>query len=490
MKHLLYSTIFLSSLLVVSCKKNITELNENPTRPTSVSSANLFTNAEVNLADVMASTNVNNNNFRLFVQHWTETIYRDETRYNLNGRSIPDRWWATFYRDVIQDLTESSRLVESESGVPYRLSAAEIKNRKAINEILIVYSYYVLLSSFGNIPYTEALDIENLQPKYDDASQVFNSISGRLDAALAAIDPSAPAYGQADVIMHGDADGWIRFGNSLKMKMGMLIADVDPAKAKTMVEQAANKVISNNTENINMEYLASPPNTNPVWEDLIQSGRHDFVAAKPFIDTLKKYNDPRLPLYFDPSISGGVYVGQTPGSSAVFNNFSAPSSTLSQPEFPHTFFSYAEMEISKAEAVERGFNVGGTAESHYNNAVIASIQQWGGTTAQAQAYLSQPGISYATAPGNFKQKLGLQSWIIFYNNAYDAWTQWRRLDYPILQVPNMGATNPFSEGESPAVITRLTYPVLEQNLNKANYESASAAIGKDQKTQKLWFDKF
>jgi hypothetical protein len=32
--------------------------------------------------------------------------------------------------------------------------------------------------------------------------------------------------------------------------------------------------------------------------------------------------------------------------------------------------------------------------------------------------------------------------------------------------------------------------VVEQNLNKANYTAAAAAVGGDLKTQKLWFDKF
>jgi len=488
MKKIFLNTFLLSTILIVSCKKDITDLNVNPTRPQAVTSASLFANASINLADVLSSTNVNYNNFRLFVQYWTETIYRDETRYNLNGRTITDRWWATFYRDVIKDLTEASRVMDAETST---LSAEEVKNRKAINEILIVYAYYHLITSFGDVPYTEALDIENLQPTYDDAATVFDKIATRLDAALTSLDEGAPAYGSADVILNGDVNGWKRFGNSLKMKMGMLVIDAEPAQARTMILDAAPNVASSNAENLKIDFLASPPNTNPVWEDIVQSGRHDFVAAKPFIDTLKAFNDPRLPLYFNKDITTGAgYLGQTPGVSATFNNFSAPATALSQPDFPHTFFSYAEMEFYKAEAVERGIPVGGTAEEHYNNAIDASIMEWGGTQAQALAYRSQPSVKYTTAKGNYKQKIGLQSWIALYNRGFDAWTQWRRLDYPILNVPNMGATNPFGTDETPSVIKRLTYPVVEQNLNKTSYNSASSAIGKDQITQRLWFDKF
>jgi len=488
MKNILYSFFLLAVVgTMASCKKNITDLNTNPTRPALVTSSSLFSNASVNLSDEMASTNVNNNNFRLFVQYWTETIYRDETRYNLNGRSISDRWFANFYRDVIKDLTEASKVVEGET---LTLNAVQIKNRKAINEILIAYSYYVLLTSFGNIPYQDALDINNLQPKYDDATEVFGKIATRLDAALGSLDLTGAGYGSADLILGDDMNGWKIFGNSLKMKMGMLVADVDPATAQTMVLAAAPNVVSSNEENIMMKYLSSPPNTNPVWEDLIQSGRHDFVAAKPFMDTLKKYNDPRIPLYFNTAITpGNGYVGQTPGVRANFNDFSAPATALSNPEFPHTFFSYADMEFLKAEAVERGIAVGGTAAEHYKNGIYASIEQWGGSEAQADAYYAMPSVNYATAPGSYKQKIGIQSWIALYNMGFDAWTQMRRLDFPKLPVPTGSASN-FADGETPAIITRLTYPVVEQNLNKTSYDEAAAAVGKDWKTQKLWFDKF
>ncbi len=487
MKKILYPCFLLSTILIMSCRKNITDLNLNPTRPANVFSENLFSNASINLADVMSSTNVNSNNFRLFVQYWTETIYRDETRYNLNGRSISDRWFATFYRDIIKDLEQASVLADQESS----LTAGQLANRKAINEILIVYSYYTLLTSFGDIPYSEALDINNLRPKYDAAAEVFGKIVTRLDAALTNLDPTAPAYGSADVILNGDVDRWSKFGNSLKMKMGMLVADVDPATSKTMVEAAAPNVVLDNSENITMRYLAAPPNTNPVWEDLIQSGRHDFIAAKKFIDTLKILNDPRLPLYFDPAITVGKgYVGQNPGSRAAFNDFSAPSSKLSQPEFPFPFFTYSEMEFYKAEAVERGYAVGtGTAEDHYNNGIDASIEEWGGTAAEALIYREQTPVDYTTATGTYKQKIGLQAWIALYNRGYDAWTEWRRLDYPVLPVPSGSASN-FADAETPAIITRLTYPVVEQNLNKSNYDAAAAAIGEDWKTQKLWFDKY
>ena len=498
MKKIIYQFFLLGSVVLIgaSCKKNITDLNTDPTLPVEVTSAALFTNASVNLSDQLASTNVNTNNFRLFAQYWTETIYRDETRYNLNGRSIPDRWWAGFYRDVIKDLSRASEIAPTETSI---LSAAQIKNRKAINEILTVYAYYHLLTTFGNVPYSEALDIDQPAPKYDDAAEVFGKIATRLNDALAALDNSTGGYGSGDVIMHDDIDGWKKFANSLKFKMGMLVVDSDPATAQAMITASAANVIANNTENITMNYLSAPPNTNPVWEDIVQSGRHDFVGAKQFVDLLNATNDPRLPSFFDTTVATDPtthrtlgYVGRNPGNNAsAYNNYSQLIHTkLATQDAKHTFFSYAEMEFLKAEAVERGIAVGGTAEQHYNNGIDASVEEWGGTAADALAYRSQPEVAYTTATGDYKEKIGVQSWIAYYNRGYDGWTQWRRLDHPTLVIPFLGAVQPFKDGETPDVIKRMTYPVVEQNLNTANYDAAAAAIGKDQITQKLWFDKF
>jgi hypothetical protein len=484
MKRILFS-VLLSGMVLVSCKKDITDLNQNPKQPDNVTVASLYAIASINLADVLASPNVNTNIFRLFAQQWSETTYPDETNYDLDGRSIPDRWFTEFYRDVIKDLAQAAVLLETEKNGAPLMTEAEYKNRKAQIEMLQVFAYYHLVTTFGNIPYSEALNPEIIQPKYDDAATVYNDLITRLDAALALVDPGEEGFGSADIMFNGDMAAWETFGNSLKMRMGMLILDSDLPKATAMILAAAPKVVSSNDENLKMNFLASPPNTNPIWEDLVQSGRYDFVGSNTLVNQMKALNDPRIPLYFEKN-ENGDYLGGIYGSANTYINFSAPSATITRPDYPLTFFSYAEMEFYKAEAVARGIAVGGTAEEHYNNAIDASIEEWGGTPAQALAYRSQPSVKWTTN-AEYKQKIGVQSWIALYNRGYDAWTQWRRLDYPQLLPPPDGL---FANGETPGVPVRYTYPVVEQNLNKANYTAAAGAIGLDRITQKLWFDKF
>jgi hypothetical protein len=426
----------------------------------------------------MVSSNVNLNNFRLFAQYWTETTYTDESNYDLTTRTIPDGHWDVFYLNILKNLNESAKVI-SATEIPAGEDPAVQKNKLAIIEVLTVYCFDNLVETFGNIPYSEALDISKPLPKYDDGMTVFKALLTRLDAAIANMNGSYDSFGVADNIYQGDVNLWIKFANSLKLRMGMLLADVDNSAAKTAVEAAAAKALASNSDNAKVIYLSALPNTNPIYVDLIASGRNDFVAANTIVDAMNALNDPRRPFYF--TLKGGAYVGGIYAASNDFLAYSHPADLIQTPTFPGTMFDYSEVEFLLAEAVERGYTVGGTAQEHYNNGITASILDWGGTALEAAAYLAKPDVAYATAAGNWKQKIGTQSWIALYNRGYEAWTKWRRLDYPLLVAPPDALS---------AFPVRYTYPIEEQTLNGTNYDAAAAAIGGDLVETKLFWDKF
>jgi hypothetical protein len=146
-KHKIILSLTLIAL-VTSCTKDLTSLNNDPKNPPVVFSYSLFTNAEKNLARTLASSNVNLNVFRLITQYWQETTYLGESRYDLNTRNIPSNAWQALYRDVIKDL-EAARLL-----IPTDVKGAAVqKNQLAMLDILEVYSYYYLVTTYGNIPY-------------------------------------------------------------------------------------------------------------------------------------------------------------------------------------------------------------------------------------------------------------------------------------------------------------------------------------------------
>ncbi len=459
-----------------SCVDSLDEYNIDPKRPTEVPAPTLFANAERELARTVGGASVNLNPFRLYSQYWAQTTYIDESQYDINTRSINRTFWNTLYRDVLRDLEESKKVVLANSILDAKVKA----NQLAAIEILEVYTWSVLVDTFGDIPYSQALDFNQPQPKYDDDKAIYTSLFARLKAATTALDASAGSFGDADLIYAGNVSKWIKFAASLRLRMAVTVADADAVLAQTNMP-TANDVITANSENAQVRFLGAFPSTNPLFEDLVLSGRKDFVGTNTFIDTLKAFSDPRLDEYFALPEDTTVFLGGIYGVGNSTSAFSNPGPALTDPTLPGVLISAAEVEFLLAEAVERGLISSGTAADHYAAGIRASVTDFGNSTADADAYLAQPSVAYATALGDFKHKIGLQKWIALYNQPTESWKEWRRLDAPDLVAPADALT---------AIPLRFTYPVVEQNLNTSNYNAAANAIGGDKVTTKIFWDKF
>ncbi|MBJ2126512.1 MULTISPECIES: SusD/RagB family nutrient-binding outer membrane lipoprotein [Flavobacterium] len=474
--------------LFSSCSDDFGNMNQDTKNPTTTSPEFLFTNAEKFMMDQVTSTSVNFNVFRLYAQQWTEVQYPQETQYDLTGRTIPDRHWATYYRDVLRDFKEAKTLL-LEQKASYTGTAdglVVIENKLAIIDILTSYCYGILVDTFGDVPYTEALDIENHpQPKYDDAQTIYRDLLTVLTNASHKLDQSADSYGSADLIYGGNTAKWAKFANSLRFRMAIMMDDVDHAYASTQALAAKEDgLITSSADGAYMPYATNTTNNNPLYLDLVASGRNDFVPADTFVNKLNALSDPRRSKYFTEYPEGsGQYKGGVYGTVNIYGNFSHITETIKDPVYPGVIFTYSEVEFLLAEAVERGIAVGGTAESHYNAAVTASLQDWGVAAGDIAAYLTRSDVAYATATGTWKQKIGEQSWIAYYNRGFEAWTSYRRLDFPALVAP------PVTFGDITEVPKRYSYPGIEQTLNAANLEAAVAKLGNNAVTTKLFWDK-
>ncbi|MCZ2472663.1 SusD/RagB family nutrient-binding outer membrane lipoprotein [Aquirufa ecclesiirivi] len=470
--------VFVPLLLLASaCTEDISQLNIETKRPAAVPAPTLFSNAVKTISGSLASPSVNTNVFRFTVSHWAMSTYQDEAQYDFATRNIPQGWWTSMYRDVIADLRESAKLINADAS----LLPAEKANKLAIIDIMEVYTYSILVNTFGNIPYSESLNPAILFPKYDDAKTVSTDLINRLNADITKINTSAAGFASAeDLIYKGSVAKWLKFANTLRMKIGMVQADVDANVAKSAVEASDAGAISSAADNGLFTYMAASPNQNPLYVDIVLGGRSDYIAAKDLMDKLLGWNDPRTSAFFTPN-NAGVYAGGIVGKGNTYVDFSRAGTKIIDASAPCVLADYVETEFLRAEAKERGFNVAGTAESHYNNAIRASIIYWGGSAADADAYLAQASVAYTTAAGDWKQKIGTQKWIALYNRPYEGWVELRRLDQPKISAP-VGAKSGFP--------TRLTYAANEQTLNGTNYTAAASAIGGDVVTTKLYWDKF
>jgi hypothetical protein len=465
-------------LVTFSCTE-LTDLNINKKDPSAVPGESLFTGAQKNIVDLMSTCNVNSNIWELIMQYWTEVTYLDESNYDLVTRSIPDNVWLVCYRDVLKDFKESARII-GEPTYTITLQQKEQTNKLAIIEIMSVYTWAELIETFGDVPYTDALDITKLLPAYDDAETTYRALIVRLTAAIGNLDDNYGSFGDGDNIYQGDVAKWKKFGNSLKLRMGMLFADLDNPYAQATVEAAVTGgVFTSNDDNAYFTYGAVQPNTNPLYVNLVASGRYDFVATSTIVNAMNTLNDPRRQFYFSAYPTLGSYLGGPNAIGCTYASYSNQAEAIKQPTFQGNIFDYAQVEFLLAEARERTYAVGGTAESHYDNAIEASISAWGGTQTAVDDYLAQASVAYTTAAGTWRDKIGTQQWIAFYLRGFDAWTTQRRLNVPVLVVPPDAGTG---------FPVRYTYPIGEQTLNGANYDAAAIAVGGDAVETRLFFD--
>lgn len=485
----LYIPIITLLIILGSCTDKFEEFNTDVKNPSETSGEALFTNAELELTDQISSTNVNLNVLKMFAQYWTATTYTDEPNYDIVTRTIPDNTFQEYYTGndatksggFLHDLKVASELIaEAPAEISPTGEAAKL-NKLAIIDLLTAYAYQNLVDMFGNVPYTEALDINNINPAYDDAFTIYKDLILRVDTSLAIMDTTAGSFGSGDLIYGGDVTLWRKFANSLKLRLGIMLADFDPVLSRATVQSAVTAgVFTSNSDNALLRYL-SAIHVNPLYEDIVQSGRDDFIPANTIVNLMNALVDPRRPFYF--TTLGGAYVGGIYGASNPYAQYSHIAPAISAPDFPGILLTYDEVQFYLAEAAARGFAVGGTPQQFYNSAVTSSILFWGGTPAQAAAYLATPRVAYTNpqSGATWQQKIGTQSYIAFYTRGLEGFNQWRRLDYPVLNRPPT-ITN-YAD-----IPKRMTYPVNEQTLNAASYQAAAAAIGGDLLTTRIFWD--
>lgn len=499
--------IFILTALLLgsaSCGKDFDDLNVNPNNPSEVSPDFLFTSAASNVGSFNAGYG-HTYFVHLWAQHFCQNNYTDESRFRIRPDAINGNWeW--LYAGALFDLVEVRRLLP----LANTLDPAEvIQNKMAIATVLSVLQWHDITDIFGPVPYSEALQASgNRTPKYDSQKDIYTDLLKRLKEASDQMDPSFGAFGNADPIYGGDVAKWKAFANSLRLRIAMRMADVETTAARAEVEAAWTAAFASNDDNAYFHFLTSQPNNNPINQQKVDRGDADQGLSSVFIDkTLLPLNDPRLPVFADEKVDGGGYAGrpygQNSGNAASESPdlYSQPSGAaavrgergfrlldVAKSDAVGRFMSYAEVCFILAEAVERQWTgVPGTAAEWYEKGIRASLEEWGITDAAVQDnYLNQTAVAYATADGDWKQKIGVQKWVALFLNGIQGWCEWRRLDFEKLEPCVDGPQ--YDVGDKPAPV-RLTYPTNEQTQNGANYQGALGLLGgPDKLTTRVWWD--
>lgn len=486
-------------LMIGGCTKDFNELNTPPTSVTSIDPGILLSKVEKDAA-FSEGTEAINIHVGSWIQYWAGGAVAPTSRYFQVTKTDNSIWSAhyTLLRNLGQIRNQELKGLEDDpSG----------RTRLAIARILEISIWQRLTDLYGDVPFsqtTEAAGQVNNKPTYDKQEDIYKKLIADLDEAIGKLNASDVSYGNADFYYKGSVESWKKFGNSLKLRLGMRVKYADPQLAeKTVREAMAQPLLADNKDNAAVPTFnnAQTTNANPVLQQIITGSADLRYLASALVATLNAKNDPRLTLIAAPTVNSqkngtpeykgiGVALTDEQLSEVIKDNYSTASmttwfnKTLASP-IPAYVFTYAEVCFFKAEAALKGWGAApADAEKFYQDGIRAAMgQQPYNITAIPQAYIDAEFSLAGLTEEQQLERILTQKWLMLFGRDYEAYAEWRRTGYPKL-VPgdNQGSTN----GTIPR---RAAYSTQEALLNTDNYnEAVSRMSDKDSYLSKVWWD--
>lgn len=487
-------------------------LNVDPNRPSSVPTPALIVTAEKQLLDNVRGEPASLRSSALFIQQLSQVTYTSPSRYDIPFGYSASVWDGLY--ETVNNLREIIHLNSDPSTRDQVTASGAGRNATqiAISRILKSYAFYALTDLFGDVPYYsygsddadfEALqhDPENITPRYAPQEKIYADLLNELKQAGDTLlrYPSEKTFGASDIIYGGDNRKWARFANSLRLRFATRLKEKNPGLYQSHFTDALAKgVFTGNADNAIYSYAAASPNEAPYYRATVTANRRDFALSKPFIDLLKGENaqlpvaDPRLSRYAARNGDGefvGLPYGLTEAESGHFpaTSVSLPGAIYSAPNYGEVLMEYAEVAFLLSE-----YNH--WSQSDYERGVRASLERWGVTAAEANAYIS-------ALPPASQQSVLNQKYIALFTQFLEGWSDYRRTGFPDFlirkdEVIFSGVINGeqvtylfnplFGDGGVPS---RIYYPVKEQSVNLENYQAAVAVQGNDVIETPLWIFK-
>ncbi len=302
MKRLLF--IILSVTLFTSCKKFL-DVNQNPNSPSNVSPDVILTASEVQLGYTVGGADVS-----LITGLLTQQITGIDRQFIPYGNYVftADNFtnvWANMYQTML-NLKQLKDMADHDG----------YKYYSGISGILLAYSLGVTTDLWGDVPFSEAFNGEELEfkPKYDSQQTLYTVIDGLLTEAISNLN-TAPANaglkpGHDDIIYNGTTGEWIKFANSLRLKFLLHQTKVDPSVPGKIISglNAPGGIISSNDDNATINFLQDEARANPLYQFFTQRDGYATLQSTGS-DMLNTLNDPRSGKYIGTNFNIGSYLG-------------------------------------------------------------------------------------------------------------------------------------------------------------------------------------
>jgi len=462
---------------LVSCEE-FEEFNENPNEPTTVSSDVLLTSAIRSSVNTMVNESflLGNN----VAQLTAKTLRTEVDSYNWNA--FPTVW---------EGLYESLTDVEAVEDQAIQSGNEQLQG---VAIVLKSWIFSTLTNAYGNIPYSQAINADDVTPAYDAQPDIYADLFSELEQASNLLAGSGDISG--DILLNNDASKWLKLCNSLRLRL-LMTANNQLPDAGTRFAAIVNSgnIMTSNDDNVTLTYLSSFPNQFPLIP--LKIGDFDAVAlSQTSLDVMREHDDPRLMRYARPNNDefneNATFTGAVNGSST--NNCPKSGSRLGVQYFndPNLtqaselglsmaegiVMTYAEVEFLLAEAAAKGW-INEDIEEHYRAGIAASMEYhqvnlepfgW----ESFDDFYAESGVAYSEVTDIWEQK-----WLALFFHGLEPYFEVRRWYFesgmsfngiPFLEP----ACDNLNEDQLPL---RFLYPGEEQSLNGENYQQAVDNLG-------------
>ncbi len=487
-----------------SCRKYL-DVNTNPNVAPNGTVATLLPAAELYIGSAVGTDLQIYGS--IWSQHWTQAPdgkeYVSFEQFNPKQAAF-NMGWKNLYAGAENFYQVEKLAVEQHKG-----------QYQAIAMLMQAYTFQVITDGWGDVPFKKALkgqypDGHVVNPAYDSQRVIYRGIVKYIDSAKKLInfnDASHP--GADDLIYGGDMRKWMKFANTLKLRILIRLSGVDPVYAQANMDTLymGNPQFIGEGDEARISYGSSMANNNPLYSELSSvqlGGIQQLAGSKSTIDSMNSNNDPRRFVFYHALPTVGV-VGVTQsaydislpmGSYSIPNVYTgADAGNAASGAAPVNLLTSWESLFLQAEAVARGMTAGNDATLFYAG-IHASFNYYGtalmnetGTAAgvafndyvNGNVPASIPPARWAAYPagGTEDQKVKYiitQKWFAMCGNqGFESWTEWRRTGYPdSLVIPrnsHIGTNMPL----------RFLYPETEATSN-ASYPGMEAI------STKVWWD--
>ena len=368
-----------------------------------------------------------------------------------------------------------------------------------ISKTLKAFGFSLMTDLFGDIPFTEALKgTENAQPKPDKSQDIYPALLVLLDEAIADLRKTSPLVAPTtdDYIYGGNAQRWIRFANTLKLRLYLHMANVSGFNASAVqtfiTSTPPTDFMTANADDFQMRFDLVAQRQNPIHQFIV-ARTDDICTSSTTVNLMNGKADPRRPLFFTPApfspanlttpptgITGYAGLRNGTGGGGVNNTLSrlhtyirgaVTSTTI--PGGPTlavgglsyagnaalNMFTFAEYNFIRAEMALR-YGTAGNPEDFYRAGIQSSMSDIGVPVTNATAYLATSAGTLGTGTAAL-QKLIEEKYIANFLVSVEPWNDWRRTGFPLLQ-PIPATANPGNNGRFPRA---LPYPQQETDAN-------------------------